>query len=71
MGSYDLGTTTIGQLLDDSRVVELIDRYAPGMANSPMMGMAKDMTAEQVLQMAPAMLPPEQVARLRAELEKL
>ena len=52
MAKYDLTTTTLGTLLADPQVVEIMERHAPGITNNPMLAMAKGMPAEQAVGMA-------------------
>jgi hypothetical protein len=43
--------TKVGQILDDTRAVEILERYAPGISKNPMIAFAKGMTLKSILEM--------------------
>ena len=46
--------TKVGQLLDDTNAVTVLERYAPGISKNPMISMARGMTLRSVLAMPQA-----------------
>ena len=36
--------TTVGEILEDTNAVEILEKYVPGISKNPMLGMAKGMT---------------------------
>ncbi len=69
---YDPDKTMLGTMLDDSEVVAILERHAPGITKNPMIGMAKGMTANQALVMGSAMLGgPTVVDAIRQDIEQL
>lgn len=46
--------TKVGEILKDTRAVEVLERYAPGISKNPMIGMAKGMTLRSVVAMPQA-----------------
>lgn len=46
--------TTVSELLKDSRAVEVLERYVPGISTNPMLSMASEMTIKSVLTMPQA-----------------
>ena len=46
--------TKLGDILDDTRAVEVLERYAPGVSTNPMIGMATGMTLRSILAMPQA-----------------
>ena len=36
--------TTVGEILEDTNAVEILEKYVPGISENPMLGMAKGMT---------------------------
>jgi hypothetical protein len=46
--------TKVGELLKDSKAVEVLERYAPGVSKNPMIGMAKGMSLKSLLAMPQA-----------------
>jgi hypothetical protein len=46
--------TKVGELMKDSRAVETLERYAPGVSTNPMIGLAQGMTLRSVLAMPQA-----------------
>lgn len=71
MARYDLSTTTLGDLLEDSDVVEIMEKHAPGITTNPMLGMAKGMPAAQAVGMAGGMIGPDAVASITADIDAL
>lgn len=71
MAKYDLNSTTLGELLDDPAVVEIMEKHAPGITSNPMLGMAKGMPAEQAVGMAGGIIGADAVEAIRADLHAL
>jgi hypothetical protein len=46
--------TKVGEILKDTRAVEILERHAPGVSNNPMIGMASGMTLRSILAMPQA-----------------
>ena len=46
--------TKVGDILKDTRAVEILERYAPGVSTHPMIGLAKGMTLKSLLAMPQA-----------------
>lgn len=46
--------TKVGDILDDTNAVAVLERYAPGVSKNPMIGMARGMTLRAVLAMPQA-----------------
>lgn len=46
--------TTVGEILKDTQAVEVLERYAPGVSQHPMIGLAKGMTLRSLLAMPQA-----------------
>lgn len=46
--------TKVGDILKDTRAVEVLERYAPGVSNHPMIGLAKGMSLKALLAMPQA-----------------
>jgi hypothetical protein len=70
MNDYTLDTK-VGQILDDTHAVEILERYAPGMSKNPMLGFAKGMTLKSILsvpQAKEAGLTEEMVLKVLAEI---
>jgi len=65
--------TTLGDLLKDPRVVEVMDQYVPGISTNPMVGMVKGMTLNNLLAMPQAAqlgITREKVEAILAEANK-
>jgi hypothetical protein len=63
--------TKVGEILDDSRAVEILERYSPGISKNPMLGFAKGMTLKSILsvpQAKDAGLTEEMVLKVLAEI---
>ncbi len=46
--------TKVGDLLKDTKAVEILEKHAPGVTKNPMIGMAKGMTLKQIVGMPQA-----------------
>jgi hypothetical protein len=46
--------TKVGEILDDTHAVEILERYAPGISKNPMIGFAKGMTLKSLVDMPQA-----------------
>jgi hypothetical protein len=46
--------TKLGEILDDTQAVEILERYAPGVSSHPMVGLAKGMSLKSLLAMPQA-----------------
>jgi len=46
--------TKVGDILDDTRALEVLEKYAPGVSKNPMIGLAKGMTLKALLAMPQA-----------------
>lgn len=46
--------TKVGDILKDTKAVEILERYAPGVSKNPMVGMAKGMSLKSLLAMPQA-----------------
>lgn len=46
--------TKVGEILKDTRAVETLDRYVPGLSTNPMLGMAEGMTLRSLLELPQA-----------------
>ena len=44
----------VGELLNDTRALEVLERYAPGLSNNPMIGMVEGMTFKSLVDMPQA-----------------
>ena len=51
--AYSLDTK-VGEILNDTHAVEVLERYAPGISTNPMIGMATGMTLRAILAMPQA-----------------
>lgn len=71
MARYDLSSTTLGTLLDDPEVVAIMEKHSPGITSSPMIGMAKNMPASQVMGMAGGMVGQDAVQAIQTEVAAL
>ena len=61
----------VGEILDDTGAVEILEKYAPGISNNPMIGFAKGMTLKSVVSMPQAKqagLTEEMVVKVLAEI---
>jgi hypothetical protein len=71
MPKYDLDNTKLGTLLDDPKVVEILEKHAPGLTSNPMLNMARDMTVGQALGMAGGVIGQDKVEAIQREVEQL
>jgi hypothetical protein len=46
--------TKVGEILKDTRAVEVLERHVPGISKNPMLGMAKGMTLRSIVAMPQA-----------------
>ena len=46
--------TKVGEILEDTPAVEILERYAPGISKNPMIAFAKGMTLKSILAMPQA-----------------
>jgi hypothetical protein len=46
--------TKVGEILKDTRAVETLEKYAPGVSKNPMIGLAKGMTLKSLIAMPQA-----------------
>ena len=63
--------TKVGEILEDTHAVEILERYAPGVSKNPMIGLAKGMTLKSILAMPQARdagLTEEMVSKVLAEI---
>lgn len=70
-GRIDLDVTTLGELLDDPASRAVFDRVVPGVADSPMIGMARPVPLNRVLKMAGGSIASEDIRELRVQLSRL
>ncbi len=70
MPDYTLDSK-VGEILDDTRAVEILERHAPGISKNPMIGFAKGMTLKSILsvpQAKEAGLTEDMVLKVLAEI---
>ena len=46
--------TKVGEILKDTKAVETLEKYAPGVSKNPMIGLAKGMTLKSLIAMPQA-----------------
>jgi hypothetical protein len=46
--------TKVGEILKDTRAVEVLERHVPGISKNPMLGMASGMTLRSIIAMPQA-----------------
>ena len=46
--------TKVGEILDDTGAVKILEKHVPGISNNPMLGMAKGITLKALLDMPQA-----------------
>ena len=66
--------TKVGEILQDTQAVDVLEKYAPGVSKNPMIGMAKGMTLKAVVAMPQAKqagLTEEKVNKVLAEINAL
>lgn len=70
-GRIDPQITTLGEILDDPASHDVFDQVVPGVADNPMIVMARPVPLNTVLEMAAGDIPAEDIRELRARLSKL
>ena len=66
--------TKVNEILDDTNAVEVLEKYAPGVAKNPMLALAGGMTLKSILAMPQAKqagLTEEMVVKVLAEINAL
>lgn len=66
--------TTVGDILDDTGAVKILEKHIPGISKNPMIGMAKGFTLKQILAMPQAKdagLTEDMVKKVLAEINAL
>lgn len=46
--------TTVGEILDDTGAVKILEKHVPGISKNPMLGLAKGFSLKQILAMPQA-----------------
>jgi hypothetical protein len=46
--------TTVGEILDDTNAVKILEKHVPGISKNPMLGLARGMTLKSLLAMPQA-----------------
>jgi hypothetical protein len=46
--------TKVGEILDDTNAVKILEKHVPGISKNPMIGLAKGMTLKAILAMPQA-----------------
>jgi len=60
---------TIGEILNNKQAVAVLKKYIPEVMKSPMLGLAKNLKAEQVIQAAGGYLPAAKLQQMLKEVE--
>lgn len=63
--------TKVGEILNDTNAVEILEKHVPGISKNPMIGMAKGMTLKSILAMPQAKqagLTEDMVVKVLAEI---
>jgi hypothetical protein len=63
--------TKVGDILNDTQALEVLERHAPGLSTNPMIGLASGMTLKQILSMPQARqagITEEMVEKVLAEI---
>ena len=63
--------TKVGEILDDTHAVDVLERHVPGVSQNPMIGMARGMSLRSVLAMPQARqygITEEMVQKVLAEI---
>jgi len=63
--------TKVGDILDDTNAVEILEKYAPGVSKNPMLALASGMTLKAILSMPQAKdagITEEMVTKVLAEI---
>ncbi|MCC7117621.1 MAG: hypothetical protein IT310_03770, partial [Anaerolineales bacterium] len=66
--------TTVGQILDDTHAVEILEKHVPGISGNPMLALARGMTLKAILAMPQAKqagITEERVEKVLAEINAL
>lgn len=66
--------TKVGDLLKDTKAVDVLEKHVPGISRNPMIGMAKGMTLKSILAMPQAKqagLTEDMVVKVLAEINAL
>jgi hypothetical protein len=66
--------TKVGDILKDARAVKILEKYAPGVAKNPMIGLAKGMTLKTLLSLPQAKkagITEEMVLKVLAEINAI
>ena len=66
--------TKVGEILDDTNAVKILEKYAPGVSKNPMLKLAGGMTLKAILSMPQAKeagLTEEMVQKVLAEINAL
>lgn len=66
--------TKVGDILEDTGAVKILDKHVPGISKNPMIGMAKGFTLKQILSMPQAKdagLTEDMVKKVLAEINAL
>jgi hypothetical protein len=66
--------TKVGEILQDTQAVEILEKHVPGISRNPMIGMAKGMTLKSILAMPQAKqagLTEDMVVKVLAEINAL
>ena len=61
----------VGEILDDTNAVEILEKYAPGVSKNPMLALASGMTLKAILSMPQAKeagITEEMVTKVLAEI---
>lgn len=65
------GQITVGELLSNPRARAVIQREFPNMLNSPMVGLAKNMTLNNVLNYARDIIPQQRINAILNEFSRI
>lgn len=66
--------TKVGEIMDDTNAVNILEKYAPGVSKNPMLALAGGMTLKSILAMPQAKqagLTEEMVVKVLAEINAL
>ncbi|HMX76153.1 MAG TPA: hypothetical protein PKE35_18005 [Anaerolineales bacterium] len=66
--------TKVGEILDDTGAVKILEKHVPGVSKNPMIGLASGMTLKQILAMPQAKeagLTEDMVKKVLAEINAL
>jgi hypothetical protein len=64
----------VGEILDDTGAVKILEKHVPGISKNPMLGFARGMTLKSVVDMPPAKeagLTEDMVKKVLAEINAL